>query len=90
MVKVLRWTILQWRNGRVQRLSLIFDGFNENDMFNVDEMDLVYRATLNRFLVLSKQGRMQKWKEEQRKTYSFIVFEFDMNGKIKTRVVIDR
>ena len=40
-----------------QRLSMIFDGFNENDVFNADETGLVYRATLPSFF-----GLIQAWK----------------------------
>lgn len=37
------------------RLSTILDGFNEKDVFNVDETGLFYRATPDRSLVLSKE-----------------------------------
>ncbi|CAF2001740.1 unnamed protein product [Rotaria magnacalcarata] len=40
---------------RTQRLSTILDGFDENNVFNADEMGLSDRATPDRSLVLSKE-----------------------------------
>ena len=51
-----------------QRLSIIFDGFNENDLFNADETSLVYRATLNRSLILSKEECKSGKKNKERLT----------------------
>ena len=44
-------TIEEWKN----RLSIVIDGFNPNDIFNADETGRFYRAIPDRSLVLSKE-----------------------------------
>ena len=57
-------TMEEW----AQRLSTILDGFNENDVFNADETGLVYRATPDRSLVLSKEECKGGKKNKERLT----------------------
>ena len=51
-----------------QRLSIILDGFDENDVFNTDETGLFYRATPDRSLVLSKEECKDGRKSKERLT----------------------
>jgi len=57
-------TVEEWTN----RLLTILDGFNEKDVFNVDETALFYRATPDRSLALSKEQCKGGKKSKERLT----------------------
>ena len=68
-----------------QRLSTILDRFNENDVFNADETSLVYRATLDRSLVLSKEECKCGKKSKERLT---VLLCSNLTGTEKLKPVV--
>ena len=75
-------TMEEW----AQRLSMIFAGFNENDVFNADETGLVYRATFDRSLVLSKEECKSGKKNKERLTV-FLSSNLSWTKKLKLVVI---